>query len=458
MFKVPNIEACIGIEVYASKSHGIGGAIKCSPEDFIVEEILTNGSKASIKLENNRLNSLTKHGRYLICVLVKRGWDTLLAIEELARSIGVSADRISFAGIKDTDALTAQYISVGGIPLSKIKEISIKNLFIKPLGFSSEEITPEKLFGNKFTIRVRSIKLKEATLRRRIKKISGELADFGGIPNFFGHQRFGTIRPITHIVGKHIIKGDFRKAVLTFLFYESPFESERAREARKELSETMNFKAALRSLPRSLVYERLILTHLSRSPNDFIGALHKIPINLRRLFVQAYQSYLFNRFLSERIKRKLSLTEVLAGDYLVKLDSLGLPTRKFVRAEASNLHHFNEEIRKGKVALAMPLIGLKQSPSEGLQGEIEREILEKEGISREDFRNPWKIKVNVLGGLRPVLAKIIDLKMSVTEDENDPSRKSVKFVFTLHKGTYATILLREFMKPSTDEQLIKSGF
>jgi len=458
MHKVSNIEACIGIEVYASKTHGIGGIIKRYPEDFIVEEILTDGSKASINLEENRLDSLAEHGRYLICVLVKRSWDTLLAVEELAKAMGISSDRIGFAGIKDTSALTAQYISIGGVPLSKIKKINIKDLYIKPLGFSSEEINPEKLFGNRFTVTVRSIGLKEATLWERIKKISGELAAFGGVPNFFGHQRFGTIRPITHIVGKHMIRGDWRKAILTFLSHESPFESEKAREARKELHETMDFKAALKRFPKSLIYERLILTHLSKSPNDFIGALYKIPINLRRLFVQAYQSFLFNRFLSERIKCGLPLNKAVTGDYLVRLNSLGLPTRKIAKAEKSNIRSLNEEIRKGKIALAIPLIGIKQPPSDGLQGEIEKEILEKEGISQKDFKKPKVIKVNVLGGLRIALAKIFDLRISVTENETEQPKKSVKFSFTLHKGTYATILLREFIKPSTDEQLVKSGF
>ncbi len=458
MFKVPNIEARIGIEVYASKTRGIGGIIKRFPEDFIVEEILVDGSRASVKLEENQPAMLFKHGRYLVCVLIKRNWDTLIAIEEIAKSMGISADRIGFAGIKDTVALTAQYISVGGVPLSKVKGVNIKGLSLKPLGFSNEEITSEKLFGNKFTITIRSIRLKEATLWRRIKKISSELAVFGGIPNFFGHQRFGTIRPITHIIGKHMIKGDFRKAVLTFLFYESPFESAKAREARKELRETMDFKNALKRFPKNLLYERLILTHLSKSPNDFLGALYKIPMNLRRLFVQAYQSFLFNKFLSERIKRGLPLNKAVAGDYLVKLNRFGLPMRRFARAEASNISRLNEEILREKVALALPLIGLKQPPSEGLQGEIEREILEKEGISREDFQNPRVLKVNVLGDLRPALAKIFDLKVSIAEDETDSSKRSAKFSFTLHKGTYATILLREFMKPSTDDQLVKGGF
>jgi len=458
MLKVPEIERSIGIEVYASETKGIGGVIKLFPEDFIVEEILTDGSRASVKLEDNVVGSLSNNGRYLICILIKKGWDTLLAIEEIAKLLNISSDRIGFAGIKDANALTAQYVSIGGISPSRLAEIKIRDLLIKPLGFSNEEISPEKLFGNKFTVTVRLIRLREKTIRRRIERIGREIADLGGVPNFFGHQRFGTIRPITHIVGKHIVKGDFREAVLTFLTHQSPYEEAKVRKIRRELYETMDFKLALKNFPKSLIYERLILAHLSRSPNDYLGALHKIPLNLRKLFVQAYQSYLFNRFLSERIKRGISLKDALEGDYVIKLNDNGLPEKGFFKAEISNMRTINDGIKSGRMVLGIPLVGLKQPLSSGTQGEIEREILEDEDVSAEDFKRAQIVKVNALGGLRPALARVSDLKISIMENEKKTDGKAVIFSFTLSRGAYATILLREYMKPSTDKQLIESGF
>lgn len=457
MLKVPNIESTIGMEVYVSKTRGIGGIIKRSVEDFIVEEILLNGLKASIHLEE-KVVKLADHGRYLVCLLVKKGWDTLLAIENIARALDISVDRISFAGIKDADAITAQYISIGGISFKKISEINLKNIWIKPLGYASEEILPKSLFGNKFTITVNSINLKKTTILKRIEKIIEEIMDFGGLPNFFGHQRFGTIRPITHIVGKYIVKGDFKSAALAFLAQESPFENPQVRGIRREIHETMDFRKALKKFPKKFVYERIMLEHLSKRPNDFIGALNRLPLNLRKLFVQAYQSFLFNKFLSERIKRGIPLKKAQKGDYVLELDSKGLPLKKAIKAEESNQHLINEEIRRGKMALALPLAGLKQPLSKGLQGEIEQEVLESEGIKLEDFKNPLKIKVNIFGNLRIALTKIMDFSFKILKDEIDQSKNSARFCFTLHKGAYATIVLREFMKPSTDRHLIKSGF
>ncbi|MEM2762337.1 MAG: tRNA pseudouridine(13) synthase TruD, partial [Candidatus Bathyarchaeia archaeon] len=93
-----------------------------------------------------------------------------------------------------------------------------------------------------------------------------------------------------------------------------------------------------------------------------------------------------------------------------------------------------------------------------LQGEIEAEILEEEGLSRDDFQRAKALKVNIFGGLRVALEKVIDLGTRIVSEKKGSSVNSLEFKFILHKGAYATILLREFMKPKTDEQLVKSGF
>ncbi|MEM2111417.1 MAG: tRNA pseudouridine(13) synthase TruD [Candidatus Bathyarchaeia archaeon] len=449
--KVPRIEAELGIEVYASKGKGIGGCIRCSPEDFIVEEILTDGFKASIDVKNEK-SLFSGHGRYLICALVKRRWDTLVVVQKIAKSIGLSPERISIAGIKDAEALTAQHISLAGVSPETILKVNLKDVNIKPLRFSDKEISSKNLLGNHFTIIVRSIKYDPLTVQKRIEKNRGELMDFGGVPNFFGHQRFGTVRPITHQVGKYIVKGDFEKAALLFLSQPSSYEHLDAKNAREFLRDTQDFKGALKRFPRSFVYERLMLGHLSKYPKDFQGAFHRLPINLCRLFVQAYQSFLFNKFLSERIRRGIPLNKAQIGDYVVELDGIGLPTTIFNKTEEHNVASINEKISRGKMTVAIPLIGFKQSSSNGVQGEIEKGILEKESISSNDFRISKMPQANSPGGLRKVVTPILNLEIKEIATSND---FAVKFGFTLHKGSYATILLREFMKP---KDLVREGF
>ena len=279
----------------------------------------------------------------------------------------------------------------------------------------------------------------------------------GGIPNFFGHQRFGTTRPITHLVGKAILEGDFEEAAMLFLAKPSVHEHPSSRSARTELQSTRDFKQALQNFPRQLRFERMMLRHLAEKPDDFAGAFTWLPVKLQALFVQAYQSYLFNRFLSERVKSGFSLNRAEAGDYVVNVERSGLPmvnVAKVVGAEA--VTEANERVKAGRMRVALPLIGIKQKPSQGAMGHIERQILEEEGIRTENFRVNEISKVSGRGGLRAVLTPVQGFKLHGTSaSAPDQNASQADLSFMLLRGSYATVFLREIMKP---ENPIKAGF
>ncbi len=454
--EVPSLEADFGMAVYVSRNLGIGGKIRIVPEDFVVEEVLVNGSKASVSVtDTSRLNS--NFGRYIICVLVKKGWDTFAALRAISRQLDIDQERISIAGIKDARALTAQHISIGGVPLEKVNEIRLENAVIIPTRFSNEKISSKFLFGNQFDIKVRELGCSIEEAKRRIDETKNEIDDFNGIPNFFGHQRFGTIRPFTHKVGRHIVKGQYENAALIFLSEPSVYEHRRASRARERLRETGDYKSCLRFFPRRLVYERLMLLHLSRYPNDFLGAFRKIPRTIRVLFVQAYQSYLFNRFLSERIKCGLSLIEAYPGDFVISLDKNGLPANNFKNVKPDEIFEINEAIRRKELAVALPLVGYNQSVSEGVQGQIERQVLKEEDIHPKDFYLKDMSEASAAGGLRNALVPLVNFNVTFEENAHniDQGNFAVRFRFMLHKGSYATVVLREFMKPI---DLVDAGF
>ncbi len=453
LVNVPKLEADFGIDLYASKHKGIGGRIRTFTEDFIVEEVLTDGSKASIH-PSDTPTITSGHGRYLVCVLIKKSRDTLALVESIGRQIGLSRGRISFAGMKDAHALTAQFVSLGGVPPEKVQNVSLENAMIIPMRFSSEKVSSKFLLGNQFIIVVRSLEHSHSAAKRMMDRTRKELADFGGIPNFFGHQRFGTVRPITHIVGRCILKGDFEAAVSVFLTESSLYEHPEAREARERLRQSNDFKSASKEFPRMLTYERVMIRHLSRYPKDFLGAFQKVPQSLRVLFLHAYQSYLFNRILSERMKLQISLRKAEIGDCVVTLDRSRLPTNIFKEAKSSNISEINREIGKGELAVALPILGFKQVPSKGRQGEIEREVMDQEGVSSTDFRLRRMPDASARGSLRRAIAPILSLGVSENEP-TDQNGLSLRFHFTLHKGSYATVLLREFMKPKDP---VKAGF
>ena len=189
------LEVELGMEVYASSTRGIGGKIRSKLEDFIVEEVLLDGSKASIQLCKDACR-VSGRGRYLICILIKKGWDTLVVIEKIARELGISPDRINIAGIKDAQALTAQHLSIGAISPEKIK-INLKDVCLIPTRFSEEKISTRILLGNQFNITVRSIFHSPSETHRMISETWREISSLSGVPNFFGHQRFGTI-PVSY--------------------------------------------------------------------------------------------------------------------------------------------------------------------------------------------------------------------------------------------------------------------
>jgi tRNA pseudouridine13 synthase len=416
----PSVEKEIGIEVYATKSQGIDGKLRQFPEDFRVEETLTNGSTA--KIEPTNIPSITGHGRYLICVLVKRKIDIFQAVQTVANKLNIATERIQTGGIKDTNALTAQHISISRMLPEQATQIKTDKVWLYPLQYSNEKISSSLLWSNKFQINVRAIGEPKTTVHHRLSKTSQELLEMGGCPNFFGHQRFGTNRAITHLVGKHILAGEWEQAALTFLAKPTMQERPETRQVRQQLWNTQNYEDALHCFPTRLVYERYMLRHLARQRRDFLGAFHRLPRKLCQLFVQAYQSYLFNRFLSQRMVHGLSLKTPRTHDYKVNVN--------------------------GEERAALPLIGYRQGFSGEQQGEIEKTILEKENVTQNMFRIPLMPIISSSGGLRAALASIIELSVGeLSEDEENAGKKMVSLSFVLRKGSYATVVLREFMKP-----------
>jgi tRNA pseudouridine13 synthase len=322
--------------------------------------------------------------------------------------------------------------------MEEAAEVNLKDVEIRPVGYVHEKLSPYYLLGNHFTIRITAIKHAESTVTKRIAEVAKAVAEAGGVPNFFGHQRFGTTRPITHLVGKALLEGAFEEATM-------------------ELQSTGNFKQALQNFPRQLRFERLMLRHLAEKKDDYVGAFMRLPVKLQALFVQAFQSYLFNRFLSERVKNGFSLNMTEAGDYVVNVERSGLPMVNVAKvATAETVADVNVRVEAGKMRVALPLIGIKQKSSQGVMGDIERKVLEEEDIRPETFRVNEISRVGGRGGLRAVLTPVQDFKLhGVSAVASDQNVCQADLSFMLLRGSYATVFLRELMKP---ENPITAGF
>ena len=148
------------------------------------------------------------------------------------------------------------------------------------------------LLGNRFEIIIRDPD--PSDLETRVRTITETVS--GGIPNYFGIQRFGATRPVTHLVGEWILKRDFEQAVMTYIGKEFPGEpGECPGNPYGIFNQPRYPPAALHDLPPpdERMNGRCFIISI-RIPDDYQGALRELPPKLLSMFVSAFQSYLFN--------------------------------------------------------------------------------------------------------------------------------------------------------------------
>jgi tRNA pseudouridine13 synthase len=106
--------------------------------------------------------------------------------------------------------------------------------------------------------------------------------------------------------------------------------------------------------------------------------------------------------------------------------------------------------------VALPLIGTKKKLSQGVMGQIEKQILEEESVETEHFRVDAIPEISRKGGLRAVVSPVKSFKVhGISACATNQREHQVDLSFKLLRGSYATVLLREIIKPNDP---IKAGF
>lgn len=424
-------EADVGMSFYLSDTDGTGGRLKKDPEDFIVREISSRPEPAA-------------EGRFVIAEVTSRNWETNRLVRLLSRGLGISRERIGFAGTKDKRAVTTQLMSFE-CPIGFIGRVNLKDVEIKDAYTAKRGIQIGDLRGNSFRIKVRECSMSEEDIPEAIGSVSSVIKETGGFPNYFGVQRFGVVRPITHKVGESIIRGDLEGAVRSYVSDPSLFEDEDAANARRSLSGESDWSSLLKEMPDSLSFEKIMVEHIVSSPDDWKGAIGKLPKNLQMMFVHAYQSYLFNRMLSERMKRGLPLRSPVIGDVVIPLDAGRIPQHDNpVVTTSANIDLVARQVRSGRAFVTISLFGSESRLPDGEMGEIERSVIAAEGISEKDFIVPDLPHCSSKGSRREILCPVSDLSHTVVGGGYEMS-------FSLPKGNYATCLLREYMKSEMEK-------
>jgi len=420
------MEKKAGIDFFMHDCPGIGGKLKKYPEDFRVDEEFD-------------ISKWEGEGDYVLAKVWSRNWETNRLIRELSRELHISRHRIRFAGTKDKRAVTTQWMSFKIDPSALLK-LSIKDVEIRDITKSDRSLFIGAHKGNWFDIVVRDLDVDIEEAETYSNEVGSNIKEIGGFPNWFGVQRFGTVRPITHLTGKAIVKGDFEQAVKTYIANPLEGEGKGCYEARKNLEDGWDYEDALKEYPHILTFERAMIQELVKDPEDYVSSLKVLPDNLLQMFVHAYQSYIFNRILSERLKRGLPFNDVIVGDVVLPTDREGYPVlANSVQIEDRNLSRASKLVKEGKGYVSAPLFGLDSKFSGGEQGEIERKIIEEEGLENKDFVVPKMRKLSSRGTRRSIFSPAKDLQWKL-------KCGGLNISFFLQKGSYATCLLREFMK------------
>jgi len=397
---IPKIDLQIGISIYSTKFEGIGGKIRSIPEDFEVSEVI---SDKSLKL-------ISDQDGYAIYKLKKKKIDTTHALSDIFRKKGL---RLKALGLKDASAITEQFVCSNNKGKS-IVDYTSEKYSLKKIGYVKKPLSKKDMIGNHFKIKIIDC-----------KNNLSEFTEHDKILNFYGYQRFGSKRAVTHLIGKAILQRDFDKAVDLILSFRSPFDSNENNEIREKLTDKSNYKKYFDQVPPQMDIERIVLKEMIVS-DDSQKSIKQIPLSLRRFYIQAYQSFLFNQTLSSAFLDGENLFEAQEGDVCFDFkDIIG----KFIKGADQRL--------------AIPFIGYSYYKKTRFNYQISK-ILEDEEITPRDFFIKEMQEVSNEGGFR---------QASIACSEY--SSEGNTLYFTLSRGSFATILLREIMKP---ENPLLAGF
>jgi len=445
-------ERAVGMAAYASDVDGVGGRLRATDEDFRVVE--------REAFDTQPVDAPTGDYPHLVLRVTLTGWDTNDYARRLGDAIGISRERVSWAGTKDKHAVTTQLFSVQGIEPGDLPDVD--GAEVEVVGRAGRDIYFGDLAGNEFQIRVRDVDrpgnacavtdaLRDWGGLDDADETAGDAASRVAVPNFFGQQRFGSQRPVTHEVGLAIARGDWKGAVLAYVANPNEAEREGTREAR-EVAASGDWQAALEAYPRRLRFERTILhtliEHDASEPADYRRALEALPANLQALFVHAAQSYVFNRVLSERIRRGIPFHRPVAGDVVCFADSdapddLPVPDpERTQRVDDRRVDTVARHCERERAFVTAPLVGTDTDLADGEPGEIEREVLRELGIERGDFDLPGEFHSD---GTRRAVRIATTVDVDRVGDDTD-TEDALEFAFALPSGSYATTVLREYCK------------
>ncbi len=394
--------------------------IKCTPDDFRVEELSSVRFGAS--------------GPFALYRLAKSGLGTMEAVERVKRRWDIAQKRVSYGGLKDRHARTEQFLTIHGGPRA---DLELDNVLVRYLGQTPHPFTPHAIDGNRFTLVVRA--LSREAVARAAPALDAIARD--GVPNYFDNQRFGSVGTGDGFVAAAWIKGDFEHALRLALATPHPFD----RAAQRELKRTLldhwgDWPACKEKLPRS--HERSIVTYLCDHPTDFRRAFARLRQHLRSLYLAAFQSHLWNEMLA------LWIRTICAPANITELPLRFGPVPFWTTLPAG----IEEKVRTAR--LPLPSARVRGGDPEALR--IMDAALGVRGLAARDLRIRHPKDNFFSKGERTVAVVPMHLAHAADADELYPDRVKLTLAFDLPRGAYATMLVKR-LSPALERSVELDG-
>jgi tRNA pseudouridine13 synthase len=405
---------------------GIGGRIKERPEDFLVEEL--------------PLYEPCGSGEHIYLLVQKRNLSTFELVQILARHFNVPKHAVGYAGLKDKVAITQQVMSihVPGRKVADFPSIQHERLTVLWAEMHTNKLRPGHLKGNGFSIRMRGV---SPTAVIHAKRVLERLA-VTGVPNRIGEQRFGHLMN-NHIIGRALLMNDFQAAA-DELLGPNALARESEAEAREHYAHG-DFQRALEAMPGHRRTERRVLAGLARGANAK-GAILGLDEATRKFYLTSLQSAAFNGVLDDRMSAG-SFDRLTLGDLAFKHENRAVfAVDEGVLADPTTA----TRLKQFEISPSGPMWGAEMMRATGSVDDAERTALSRVGIdvtalSEFDARCRHMLE----GQRRPLRVPISNPDVEGGVDEHGAY---VRVAFELPRGSFATVVLREIMKPALGEE------
>ena len=271
-----------------------------TPLDF-----LFNKNSDNFIVEEIPLYPFAHTGEWLMLKVRKKNVTTPEMIKRIASHLNISKNQIGYAGLKDKDGLTIQWISVPRKYRDEVNSFSDREVKILEQDLHRNKLKIGHLKGNKFFVRLKKV---NPTTAKILFSLLKDVKEFG-IPNFFGEQRFGKFGN-NFEEGKKIIEGEkFVKNKRLNKLLISAYQS-------KLFNEWLKKRIQLSSL-FEMNKKELLAAGISKEVIDFVKS-QKHPFKLLRGDVMSHYPlgrlfYLENDESERFLNKEISPTGLLPG-------------------------------------------------------------------------------------------------------------------------------------------------